>query len=372
MKKCIQAVCAAIALLVAVPQAHAGLGALVGPSGGAAQWCRTKATPEQRVIGEIFPDVIDKTPGRDRGAQQLFLPIRSIAEPLGELGSACLAGERERCKQFAGWVDALARADALRFDRDKHKPVPVSFVTGTLSGNLTLRPIALYTGILLERRQIELADEASVMQWLRRRALDYEHAPRVAVDKLAQNLVLNSALTQQAVGIATGDRALTQRATALYHAYLDTMRADGSFPEETKRGRSALKYTNMALGALVMAAEMAAISETDLYGYRGPSGDLHRAVAFLLDALDDEAKVAVYAAANVAPTDAEQPGGRQARSFMKKQMGWVQPYITRFPKLDTSRRLRRLVLDGGSASGVFFDDGVGAVSSCLWGPVAER
>jgi Alginate lyase len=362
----------AFALAVIAAAANAGLGALVRPSAGSAQWCVSKVSEPVTVIDEIFPEVIHRTPGRDRGAEQLFRPIRSVGKPLGELGSACLAGQSEPCKQFAAWVDALARADALRFDRERHKPVPVSFVTGTLSGNLTLRPIALYTGVLLERGQIELADRARVMRWLRQRALDYEHAPRVGADRLAQNLVLNSALTQQAVGIVVGDAALTARAASLYRAYMDTMRADGSFPEETKRGTSALKYTNMALGALVQAAEMAPISGDDFYGYRSRSGDLHRAVEFLLDALDDETRVEGYAAAAVAPTDAPRPDGRQARGFLKTQMGWVQPYIARFPRLETSRRLRKLVLDSGAGRSVQFDEGLGAVPSCLWGPVEER
>lgn len=360
----------AAACLAASAAAQAALAGLVAQSGGQPAQCHAgHLTAQPLVIDEIFPEVIRKTPGRDRGAEQLFQPIRGIGEPLGALGSACLAGERERCTQFADWVDALARADALRFDRDKHKPMPASFVTGTLSGNLTLRPIALYTGILLERGQIALADEARVMRWLRMRALNYEHAPRVGADKLAQNLVLNSALTQQVVGIVTGDASLTQRAQTMYRTYLDTMREDGSFPQETQRGRSALKYSNMAVAALVMSAELAAVTGSDLYGYRARHGDLHRAVTFVLDALDDETRVAGYAAADVAPTDAPQPDGRQARAFLTSQMGWVRPYVMRFPTLDTTRRLRQLMPQRGAGGHAVFDEGTGTVAACLWGPL---
>jgi hypothetical protein len=374
LKHLLRIAVAAVLMGPAMTASGEGLDALFHEGGNVAERCSVAEvqTSIPVLIDEIFPQVVYKTPGRDLGSEQLFKPIRTISEPLAQLGSACLGGKKSSCQRFATWVQDLADANALRFDREKHKQSPVSFVSGTLSGNLSLRPIALYSGVLLKKRLIAFPDNGSVFQWLRQRAKDYEHAPRGGKPKLAQNLVLSSAATQQAVGIAIGDQTLTGRANEIFEAYIDTMRSDGSFPEETSRGQSALKYSNMAVAGLVLVAELASTTGIDLYSYTGPHGDIHDAVAFLLNAVDDETIIEPYAIARISPTDAIQPGGGQARAFLKSQFGWIDAYLARFPEFENATRIRNLIKTKGLRSPSYYDETLGAHADCIWGRLGVK
>lgn len=334
------------------------------------------APAKQEVQPELFPVVIHGTPGRNFGSEQLFAPVVSIAYPLANLGSACMTGDHPACQQFSDWVGKLADTDALRFDREKHKDSQSSLVTGELSGNSTLRPIAIYTSILRRHNLITLTNRSTVFDWMRRRAQEYSHiSGKEGESQLAQNLVLNSAVTQLEVGITTSDPSLTNAAEKVYRAYIDTMRTDGSFPAESQRGQSALKYENDAIGLLVLVAETGLVNGTDLYSYKGPNGDIHTAIKFWLDALQNENLIAPYAAANVAPTDAAQPGGKQALYFMKPQrdmvqLGWVIPYVKRFPDSENTKIIRLLVAHGEIPVLNNYDSLLTVYPKCVWGTPA--
>ncbi len=359
-------------LLISTPFADArGLGDLFQNGTNVAQRCSVspQTAREQVVFDEIFPTVIHETPGRNFGSEQLFKPIRAIGEPLAQLGTNCLGGNMASCDQFSSWVQKLADMDALKFDREKHKASPVSFVTGTLSGNLTLRPIAIHSGLLLEKGLISFEDKNRVFDWMLRRAKDYEHAPRIERSRLAQNLVLNSAVTQLAVGIVTSYKGLTERAVTIYKTYIDTMRPDGSFPEETKRGQSALKYSNMAIASLVLVAELGTTIGLYLYPYRGPNGDIHKAISFLLDVLENEQLIKGYAEGGVSPTDPVQPNGKQSRAFLRSHLGWMVPYTSRFPKSESAIRIRGMMDHREFSAPTYFDENVGGYAECIWGSI---
>lgn len=331
------------------------------------------APAKQEIMPELFPVVIQGTPGRNLGSEQLFAPVVSTGYPLANLGSACMTGDKSACQQFSEWVEKLADTDALRFDREKHKDSQSSLVTGELSGNSTLRPIALYTSILRRHDLITLSDRDKVFGWMRRRAQEYSHISGKEKDaQLAQNLVLNSALTQLSVGVATSDPSLSTAADKVYRAYMNTMRADGSFPAESQRGQSALKYENDAIALLILAAETKLVDGTDLYAYKGPNGDIHKAIKFWLDALQDERLIAPYASADVAPTDQAQPGGKQALYFLRPQrdmtqMGWVIPYLKRFPDNPNSATIRNLVGQGKIPVLTNYDSLLTVYPACVWG-----
>jgi hypothetical protein len=335
-------------------------------------------SPTQELIPEIFPAVIQGTPGRNLGSEQLFAPIVAVGFPLANLGSACMAGNSSACRQFTGWIERLAAADALRFDREKHKNSQSSLVTGELSGNDTLRPIAIYTSILRRDNLIALSNRDMVFNWMRRRAIEYSHIPAGEdQSRLAQNLVLGSAVTQLAVGITTSDASLTTQASVVFRAYMDTMRSDGSFPEETRRGQSALKYENNAIALLVLTAELELARGVDLYSYRGRNGDIHKAIKFWLDSLHDQSLIADYAAANVAQTDIVQPDGKQALYFLRPQrdmtqMGWVIPYVLRFPDNDNTKSLRKMIRHGEFPVLNRYDELLGVYPQCVWGSINRR
>jgi hypothetical protein len=377
-------------LATVVSIAHAkGFGALV-ISTGTQNAFACKIPPEQAIqpliLREIFPNVIYKTPGRDEGSAQLFAPIRNIAEPLARLGTRCLlqvnlipsserrgklrtgsAGDTDSCGAFALWVESLAKEDALRFDREKHHRSPVSLVSGALSGNLTIRPIAFYVGALRDAGIIRLSDNDAVDSWMLRRVVDYNNVPAQLTSVAAQNLVLYSVLAKLTVSIAVGKpREAINEAKLLFKLYLDNARADGSFPTETRRGISALKYSNMATGGLVMLAEISELAGVNLYNYSSSAGvDIHRAVGFVAKAILDESIISGYANENYAPTD-KAVGDGQARYFMRDHLGWVSLYMKRYPMHANAKLLSEIIEKQHTLSNGHYDEILGAIDGCAW------
>lgn len=331
------------------------------------QNCRTIDVEVKPIFPrEIFPEVIYKTPGRDKGAVQMYFPIRNIAKPLAEIGGNCLAGRSQSCKQFQNWVDQLALNDSLYFDRKKHIASPPSLVTGTLAGNLTLRPIAFYTALLREQGLIEVQNSA-VDEWMLKRAKEYEHLPKRLNSQAAQNIVLTSAVTKMVVAITTGKlEPFQSEARQIYNLYFETMRKDGSFPEETKRGVSALKYSNTAVANLVLLAELLALTEGEVGIYIENNKGIEKAIEYLLTSIEDESLISQYAESNVAPTDLPQRDGKQAKNFLKNSFSWIDIYRTRHPHSDNAKRIDQILEEKKIKPSHSFDETLGLVQGCFW------
>ena len=121
---------------------------------------------------------------------------------------------------------------------------------------------------------------------------------------------------------------------------LKSMRRDGSLPIETRRGARALFYHGRPLSALVQLAERAAVQGIDLYN-RAPRRNktIHHAVAFFLNAVEKPELVLKYAKTNKAPGPSKNYKVQYLGSS-GSTMGWIAPYISRFPDHPNSKRLR--------------------------------
>ncbi len=134
------------------------------------------------------------------------------------------------------------------------------------------------------------------------------------------------------VGVVTGNDRLFRYGIGAYTAALQSMNADGSLPLEMERGRRALHYQNFAVLPLVFVAEIAARQGYDLYGLKVDGRDLHLAVRFLLQAMDDPAVLRRYTA------------DEQDLRFIDRrdELNWLEPYHRRFPGPETAQWLARL------------------------------
>lgn len=363
---------ALVAVIFVVSRVHAQVGAQCEPP--------PARIIEPYVIAEIFPDVIYKVPGRDSAAEQLFRPIKKIAEPLAILGTYCLAAhgflhvksERDfsnrNCDDFSSWIDLLVREDALYFDRRKHESSSVSFYTGALSGNHTIRSLAFYIKSLRDKHLINLNSNRATDAWLSRRAAEYDVLPKKKLTAAsAQNIALTSVLAKLGVAITVNDAATALAdAERLYMLYLDTAREDGSFPAETRRGVSALKYTNMAISELIQIAEFAGEYGVDLYGYKSDKGvDIHLSVGFLLNSLFDDSKIGDYAQENFAPTNMN-AGTGQYLGFLRNGFNWVRIYLRRFPTNDNAVLIKSILQMNDINLTGYFDEGTASVAGCSW------
>lgn len=174
-------------------------------------------------------------------------------------------------------------------------------------------------------------------------------------------------------GALAGDDGAFALGLSTFRRALEQMRPDGSLPLETARGARALWYQRQAIASLVAIAELAAQQGFDLWGLEIEGRSLHAAVRFLLEAIDDPARVLPYAAENRSPGPTSD-WRRQDLSFLEPRghgrhyMAWVEAYRARFPDRPETRRLERLVWRAGDPRPLV-DEFAGGDLSCLRGPL---
>jgi len=132
-------------------------------------------------------------------------------------------------------------------------------------------------------------------------------------------------------GIVSGYEQAFLKGIAGYRRALAQMRPDGSLPAETARGSKAIHYQNLALSILVPMAEMATHQGVGLYGAHAGGIDIHRAVGFLIRAVDNPKIVEPYA-----------PGLKQELHRMAKHLSWTEIYLHRFPGHANAKGLIRI------------------------------
>ncbi len=176
-------------------------------------------------------------------------------------------------------------------------------------------------------------------------------------------------------GALVGDAAAFAVGPSVFRRALADMRADGSLPLETARGARALWYQRQAVASLVTIAELAALQGHDLYALEIDGRSLHAAIRFLLDAIDEPARVARYAAANRNPGPSPD-WRRQDLSFLERRghgrhyMAWVEFYRARFPDRPETARLEALLWRAGDPRPLV-DEFSGGNASCLVGPLGS-
>ncbi|MDO8531921.1 MAG: alginate lyase family protein [Dehalococcoidia bacterium] len=138
------------------------------------------------------------------------------------------------------------------------------------------------------------------------------------------------ALEATSVGLVSNDVELFRWGMAKYYDALSRMADDGSWPEEMARYERALHYQNFSIAPLAMVAELADRQGVNLYDAKVNGRDIHRAVAFLLRALDDPAVVKAYASEE-----------QDLRAFRpgSEDMAWMELYRRHYASPDLGRFL---------------------------------
>jgi poly(beta-D-mannuronate) lyase len=161
----------------------------------------------------------------------------------------------------------------------------------------------------------------------------------------------------------TGRRHLAEGAQRVARSTLAEMRDDGSLPLETARGTRALWYQRHALSSLVYIAELVRPVGHDLWRAPASGGaDLHHAVAFLLDAIDDPGRLAAYT--GDADARRQDLGFLELRGNGRHYMAWAELYRARFPERSEARRLAALMPSRGTRGWPLLDDYVGGNTTC--------
>jgi poly(beta-D-mannuronate) lyase len=342
-------------LLVDRAQRQAQLAAM--PQSGRERLCGSarQSWPEHGVVRNVYN-------GSQPGQNVVFTLM---------IGSAAAFGTDDAAARHAV-IDNLVRwaeGDALgQFKKDP---------AATMYYNLdrTLLPVIVAYSLVRDDPEVDGADRQRIEAWLDE--LVVRRGPARARDpdlSSSQNnhRYLSDSVTM-AWGILRGDDEAFRAGIERYLAALGQMRPDGSLPLETARGSRALSYQRHAIASLVAIAEMAAVQGYDLYGLKGDEGQsIHRAIAFLLDGIDDPAIVWPYAMENINPGPyrnykVQDLGFMTERGHGRHYMAWVEAYRARFPASELAKRLQEKLDAFGAAEQPLIDEYVGGNASCLFG-----
>ena len=308
-------------------------------------WCPgSRASTALRVVSRVqsLPD------GPDTSAEPFALAVMEDA-------GATVAGDRDAETRVTRLLDRWARQKALR-------PSGPPDANRNYALDRVLLPTIVAVGLLDGDAGLDAAQRNRILGWLGE-LVESRPRPANAVVTRHNNHHYLRGSVDAAWGALVGDQSHLASGLAAYRDAIDDLRPDGSLPLETRRGDKALWYQRHAIASLVVIAEIAANQGIDLYGYRANDRDLHTAIRFLLDAIDDPQLVRPYAG-----TSTQDLGFLEHRGHDRTYMAWVEIYAVRFPHRPESARLLTLLERVDPDFRPMVDDYSGGNTTCLFAP----
>lgn len=286
------------------------------------------------------------------------------------MGARCLAGASAQCRSIIEMMEKWAKANAAQVKSFGNN---AKYWNDTLTVNLrVVRPFLGAYSIAKATVNPPIETDEIIREWMHRTVKRASHMMRTegmytyggasGTAKAAHNHAAASSAAWMAYGAMWGDDTAFKYGLEQWFITLGSMRKDGSFPIETRRGARALFYTGRTLSALMSIAEMAKTQGIDLYAY-SPSEEktIHRAVQFMLDALEDNELVIKYARENYWPGP-DKNYRYQYLGGSGSTFGWIYPYVSTFPNHPNSARIRKLLYWGLPLCGEW----IGTCSGCLY------
>ena len=303
--------------------------------------CRT-------AVPADLPPVMHKLITNEGNPDDRYL---EVASKLRELGAQCLVQDKAACTTIQDYALDWARSSRLdtpaggvgNTDNDL-------FWEDTLTVNMRLiGPMIAALSVAEQDTAMPPADRAILDPWLKKMVDRFANTLRDAgkykggrhgtrARRAANNHAVQSSIAAMAYGAWANDPQYFETGIEQWFITLESMRRDGSLPIETRRGARALFYHGRTITALMQLAERARVQGIDLYGSAPKRNKtIHKAVAFMIDAMEDPKRVFRYAKANV-----HAPGRNyreQDLGNIGSTLGWVGTYMARFPDHPNTRRL---------------------------------
>lgn len=280
--------------------------------------------------------------------------------------AAGFAGDADARHRLVDLLDQWAQAGALT---EIERPTANAYY----ALDRTLLPTLVGFALLRDTPELTTMPRLRIQAWLQRldrlRGPDRPSTGSGQVSGRNNHHYLRGSV-DIAWGALTGDDARFRLGVAAYLDALHDMRPDGSLPLETRRRARALWYQRHAIASLVVIGEIAATQGLDLYDLTVDGKSLHTAVRFLLDAIDDQERVAGYAWADQMQSGRHHP--RQDLSFLVRRghgrhyMAWAEIYLARFPARPESRRLLALLAGTDPSFRPMVDDYAGGDTTCFF------
>lgn len=262
--------------------------------------------------------------------------LDGYADAVGRLGALAFGSGAAQARLRSA-ILSWAQADAMQWPRnwndgDDSGPATVYFTIHTLV------PVIVAYG---EHRALFSAEEQVTIEAWMKRLIDRTGNNQRMRDWSVDNKGYLWGSAAMAYGIVTQDQSYIRSGTRSYQTAIRNIRSDGSLPNDSGRGGSAVHYTNKAIASLVLTAELAAGAGIDLYGFEAGGRSIHSAIRFLLDSTDNPRLIAGYAAEET---------GRGFRGFdptnqrlvwmRQSDASWGLYYTKRFSGTELANRLR--------------------------------
>lgn len=283
----------------------------------------------------------------DYGLDERF---NSVSAHFRSLGATCLGGTAGACKAIYDYALDWARNSKLKGPKIRNERSALFWNT-TLTANMRLlSPMLAALGVADQVSPLPKSQREVLNKWIKSKVDAYEHGMRGAgryeggrdgtrARKAAHNHAVQSSIVAMSYGAWSNNKKYFRTGIQQWFITLKSMRKNGSLPIETRRGARALFYHGRTLSALVQLAERAAVQGIDLYNSAPKKNKtIHHAVAFFINAVENPNLVLKYAKTNKAPGPSKNYKVQDLGS--SSTMGWIAPYISRFPDHPNSLRLR--------------------------------
>ena len=278
-----------------------------------------------------------------------------IGSQFRRLGASCLGGVESACEAIK--VFALDWANNSKLGKPKAAKGDDRFWEETLTINMRLlSPMLAALGVADQFTPLSSENRRVLNDWLKRKIKQYKHGLRNAgyykggkagttARRAANNHAVQSSIVAMSYGAWANNPKYFKTGVYQWFITLKSMRKDGSLPIETRRGARALFYHGRTITGMLQLAERAAVQGIDLYERApSPKKSIHNAVAFFIDSIEQPDLVLKYARANLYPGPSNN-WKFQDLGNLGSTMGWIAPYVNRFPNHPNSRRLMAYKLD---------------------------
>ena len=300
----------------------------------------------QKYGNRPLPDVMHELKGMEEDQDDRYL---HVAAKLRELGARCLIEDKAACATTQDYAMDWARNSKLGGPRGDHDGDIIWHETTTVNMRL-LSPMISALSVAEQFSPLGSSDRETLNRWLKRKVDQYEHGMRrlgrykggrdgTTARRAAHNSAIQSSIVAMSYGAWVNDPNYFETGIEQWFITLGSMRSDGSLPIETRRGARALFYSGRTITGLIQLAERAAVQGIDLYGAApSPGKTIHRAVTYVIDAIEEPDLVLKYARTNRSPGPSKNYKVQDLGSI-GSTFGWIAPYTARFPNHPNSQRL---------------------------------
>lgn len=155
----------------------------------------------------------------------------------------------------------------------------------------------------------------------------------------AQNHSLSSGFLAMMYGVLWLDEHMYQVGLDSYVKTLESVDTIGALPLEARRGGNGIHYSGKTISLLLGIYEIALNQNQSLEKEYLVTENLHKAVKFMLDVVEDESKIYPYSKKNWGSWK-----GTPSKQYISTAsgFGWVRLYLLRFPNHLNKKRIYKL------------------------------